>query len=80
MTEAQRIKELKELKNKGKIRSALIEQGREVEAMEAAPSTEQMELTFQCLKTAIQLKNMQDQRLFGRRLAAQLTKFMVVKL
>lgn len=67
-------------KNKRKIATALIEQGREVEAMESAPDIEQMELTFKCLKTAIQLKNMRDQRLFGRRLAAQLTKFMVVKL
>lgn len=77
MTEAQRIKEAK---NKRKLGSALIEQGREVEAMEGTPDIEQMELTFQCLKTAIQLNNMQDQRLFGRRLAAQVTKFIVEKL
>lgn len=80
MTEAQRLKELKEQKNKRKIRSALIEQGREVEAMESAPGIEQMELTFECLKAAMQLNNMPDQRLFARKMAAQLTKFMVVKL
>lgn len=74
MTEAQRIKEAK---NKRKLQRALIETIKEVEAMNTAPDIEQMELTFQCLKTAIQLGNMPDQRLFGRRLAAQITKFMV---
>lgn len=67
-------------KNKRKIASALIEQGREVEQMEEAPAIEQLELTFKCLTTAIQMNNMSDQRLFARKMAAQITKFMVVKL
>lgn len=77
MTEAQKIKEAK---NKRKIQSTLIEIGKEVEAMEDAPAVEQMELTLKCLTSAIQLKNMPDQRLFARKMAAQLTKFMVQNL
>lgn len=71
---------VKEAKNQRKLATALIEQKREVEAMETAPAVEQLEATFYNLKTAIQLNNMQDQRLFARRMAAHLTKFMVEKL
>lgn len=68
------------LKDKRKIATALIEQGREVEQMNTTPGIEHLEVTFNNLKFAIQQKDMVDQRLFGRRLAAQVTKFMVEKL
>lgn len=63
-----------------KLQTALIEQGKEVEAMDITPSIEHLEVTYNNLKFAMQQNDMADMRLFGRRLTAQVTKFMVDKL
>lgn len=70
----------KERKQESKLQTALIEQGKEVEAMDITPDIEHLEVTFNNLKFAMQQNDMSDMRLFGRRLTAQVTKFMVDKL
>lgn len=67
-------------KKKIKIQTALIEQGKEVEEMEATPDTAEMQLSLDGLKTAVQLKDMKGMRVYARKLAAQSTKFMIDKL
>lgn len=67
-------------KQKIKLQTALIEQGKEVESMDATPDAEAMQISLDCLKTAMQLKDMRGMRVYARKLAAQSTKFQIDKL
>jgi hypothetical protein len=67
-------------KHARKLQTALIEQGKEVEKMNYTPDQEAFDLTLKNLKFAIQNNDMEDQRLYGRKLCAQVTKFMLDKL
>lgn len=67
-------------KDKRKLHTSLIETGREVEGMKQTPDLADMEMTFQALKFAMNLKDMQGMRRYGRQLAARVTKFMIEKL
>lgn len=67
------------IKDKKKLYTALIEQGKEVEQIKGTPTTDDMQFTLDNLKTASQLKDMRGMRVYARKLAAQSTKFMIDK-
>lgn len=63
-----------------KLKSALIEIGKEVESIEETPELASLELAFENLKCAMKVNDMQDMRRYCRRLSAKIIKLMVDKL
>jgi hypothetical protein len=63
-----------------KLQSALIETGKEVEAMKETPEITEIETAFYQLETANYNNDMKQMRKACRRLAALATKFMIEKL
>jgi len=74
------IKKERTAKNARKLIEALSDTKKDVDKMDYTPDVEHMARTFENLKFAIQLKDMEDMRLYGRKLCAQVTKFMIEKL
>jgi hypothetical protein len=63
-----------------KLQTALIETGKEVEAMKETPGEAQIHICFLCFSLAIKENNMKDMHRYGRKLAALVLKFMIEKL
>ena len=66
--------------DKSKLHEALIETGKEIEAMEETPSIPEMEAELYRLKSANLNGDMKLMRRAGRRLGALVIKFMIEKL
>lgn len=66
--------------NKRKLQTALIQAGKEVEAIKDTPSLAEMEDKFERFKIAIQSNDMRKMRLYGRQMTAHITRFMIDKL
>jgi hypothetical protein len=66
--------------NKRKLQTALIEAGKEAEAIRDTPSLAEMEDKFERLKTAILSNDMRKMRLYGRQMTAYITRFMIDRL
>ena len=63
-----------------KLQSALIETGKEVEAIKETPYLIDMDDKFELLKTAIMSDDMRMMRKYGREMSAMVIKFMVERL
>jgi len=66
--------------NTRKLQSALIETGKEAEAMKEVPRLSEMDTELANFKSAVYLDDLIGQRRHGRKLTAMLTKFMIEKL
>jgi hypothetical protein len=67
-------------KEQGKLQTALIETGREVEAIKQDHDMSDIEQAFKAFKFAIQLNDFPGVRRYGRQLAARVIKYMIVNL
>jgi hypothetical protein len=63
-----------------KLQSALIDTGKEVEAIAKTPTLAELEGNFERLKIAIQTNDMRKMRSYGRHMAAMIIKMMIEKL
>jgi hypothetical protein len=63
-----------------KLQSALIETGKEVEAIAKAPALPELEDNFERLRIAIQSNDVRKMRSYGRHMAAMIIKMMIEKL